>query len=281
MNKYKVILGYSALQLCVMIDGGNGALLEGPPADQPLEKFSNYYQKPMRNLAIELMDEVLEYAHAGIKDVIETINNPNKKESIRMLLVGEPGVGKTTLAQAIAMQTNHLCFMIRAPSLANQYQFSGEQNLIAAISPLFAINEPDDKTMKRLIKKTVGFSARDLKTMVIKGKMSAHKSNSNGSGRASNTIISDHIWHAYNEQKSLIASGWHVKERIKELFDNHGVALGTCTVSTVLTMVGIMVNERRTAQSMAKSDEQFAYQKNEKRKAKRDKLLKEIFSTIN
>ena len=139
MRKQCVILAIGVI-LCMAMS--ISCLASQPFANnQPSEKFSNYYQKPMRNLDVELMDEVLEYALSDVKAVIEAINDPDKRESIRLLLVGGPGVGKTTLAQAIAMQTNRPCFIIRAPSLANQYQFSGEQNLIAAISPLFEIKQ--------------------------------------------------------------------------------------------------------------------------------------------
>ena len=139
--------------------------------------------------------------------------------------------------------------------------------------------EIDDKTIKSLAAKTKDFSARDLKAMIIKGKISARNIRSNSLEKAADRIISKDVWQAFKEQKPLIAAGWHVKERIKELFDNHGVALTTFAVSTALTVLGIIISERRSVQSMDQSKKQFneqiERQKEEKRKAKRDKLIKE------
>ena len=142
--------------------------------------------------------------------------------------------------------------------------------------------EIDDKTIKSLAAKTKGFSARDLKAMITKGKISARNIRSNGLEKVADTIISKDVWQAYKEQKPLIAAGWHVKERIKELFDNHGVALSTFAVSTALTVLGIIISERRSVQSMDQSKKQFneqiERQKEEKRKVKRDKLVKDILA---
>ncbi|HML19283.1 MAG TPA: AAA family ATPase, partial [Candidatus Dependentiae bacterium] len=330
----------------------------------------SYYQKPMRNLDMELVNEVLEYAPGSIKEVIETINDENQSESVRVLLVGDPGVGKTTLAQAIAMQTNRPCFIIRAPSLANQYQFSGEQNLIAAISPLFEIDEPcvviideidalkqykgdktnqdaspantlcnllddaedhpnivfiattnkikhlpedlksrfnsvitlplpnkkareriiryhilqciekgieidlDEKMIKSLVVKTDGFSARDLKAMVQKAKIVSRADS--GGFRHACKINSTHMLKAYKQQKPYIAGGWHLTERGKELVEQHGVALSTFAISSSLSLVGIALTERRSAQSMEKTNEQIDYQKKRDKKSKLNALINQF-----
>lgn len=341
-------------------------------ANQPTEQFSNYYQKPMRNLDIQLMDEVLENVPADIKGIIDAINDLNRRESIRLLLVGTPGVGKTTLAQAIGMQTKRPCFVIRAPSLANQYQFSGEQNLISAIGPLFEIDEPciviideidalkqykgdknnqdsspantlcnllddaedypnivfiattnklkqvpedlksrfssiitlplpdkaareriihyhleqlkkscfdvdiDEAAIKLLAKKTAGFSARELKTMIIKSKTFMLNAG------ARTNITQKELWQAYKDEKLLIGSGWNIKGQLKELVDNHGIALSTFAISTMLTIAGIVLSERRSVQSMEQSQKQYGEQRVDQRenlkKEKCAKLIKEILA---
>lgn len=294
----------------------------------PFEKKFEYFQKPMRNLEPQLMDEVLEYAPDEIKDVIEVIDKSDMKESLRVMLVGSPGVGKTTLAQAIALQTGRPCYIVRAPSLSNQFQFSGEQNLIASINPLFEQEEPcvviideidalkqykgdkanqdaspantlcnllddaedhphvifiattnklkqipedlksrfgtivtlplpdkeaceriiryhlkelkkagitvdlDEEAIKQLASKTEGFSAREIKAMILKGKIKARK--------AGDLLQEQQILEAYKAEKPLIGSAWHIKEKLMELTKEHGVAIALSIVGTAAgAVVGI------------------------------------------
>jgi MoxR-like ATPase len=328
-------------------------------AEQPNpfnEKFE-YFQKPMRNLDPQLMDEVLEYAPDEIKDIIDVIDKSDMKESLRVMLVGSPGVGKTTLAQAIALQTGRPCYIVRAPSLSNQFQFSGEQNLIAAINPLFEQKEPcvviideidalkqykgdkanqdaspantlcnllddaedhphvifiattnklkqipedlksrfgtivtlplpdkesreriiryhlhelkkaditvdlDEDAIKQLASKTEGFSAREIKAMILKGKIKARK--------VGDLLQEQQILEAYKAEKPLIGTAWHIKEKLIEFTKEHGVAIATCAVTSGLTILGIILNERRNA-------EINEYRNKQDSKVKKERLIREI-----
>jgi SpoVK/Ycf46/Vps4 family AAA+-type ATPase len=308
-------------------------------AEQPNpfnEKFE-YFQKPMRNLDPQLMDEVLEYAPDEIKDIIDVIDKSDMKESLRVMLVGSPGVGKTTLAQAIALQTGRPCYIVRAPSLSNQFQFSGEQNLIAAINPLFEQKEPcvviideidalkqykgdkanqdaspantlcnllddaedhphvifiattnklkqipedlksrfgtvvtlplpdkaareriiqyhlkelenvdinvalNDDIIEQLASKTEGFSAREIKAMILKGKIKAR--------RAGDVLHEQEIWDAYKAEKPLIGSSWHIKDKLIEFTKEHGVGIALSLAGTAVAIVGIVLSEHRCTES--------------------------------
>lgn len=322
MQKSNQLYMCSLLLVSVFITSGCNAAQPNPFN----EKFE-YFKKPMRNLDPQLMDEVLEYAPDEIKDVIDVINKSGMKESLRVMLVGSPGVGKTTLAQAIALQTGRPCYIVRAPSLSNQFQFSGEQNLIAAINPLFEQKEPcvviideidalkqkgdkanqdagpantlcnllddaeghphvifiattnklkqipedlksrfgtivtlplpdketreriiryhlkelkkaditvdlDEDAIKQLASKTEGFSAREIKAMILKGKIKARK--------AGDLLQEQQILEAYKAEKPLIGSAWHIKEKLIEFTKEHGVAIALSIVGTAVgAAVGI------------------------------------------
>jgi len=103
---------------------------------------SEYYKKEAKKLNEDLIEEVLEQCPAEIEDLIDAINDPENESSIRIILSGSPGVGKTTIAKAIAQRTGRNHVIIRGTALSNQYQFSGEQNLARAIEPLLESNEP-------------------------------------------------------------------------------------------------------------------------------------------
>jgi len=76
--------------------------------------------------------------------VLALLNQSNVGQLIpqKLLLVGPPGVGKTTLAIAIAQITQRECCMVRAPFVADQYKNSGAKNLETIFQSIIEKEQP-------------------------------------------------------------------------------------------------------------------------------------------
>ena len=102
-------------------------------------------------------DETIEFLYENapqeIKDIIE-INRKiadlkNKNHTLinkivprRLLLVGPPGVGKSTYANIIASKLKWRCLFLRAPMLGTEYRNSESANLIRFVSAVLFENVP-------------------------------------------------------------------------------------------------------------------------------------------
>lgn len=110
------------------------------------EAFENEQKEQIKNRAttqpldMELVDQVIKSAPEDIKDLIPAFQNlaSFKKGLLKgIMFIGEPGVGKSLLARALAVKCNVLCLHIDCSLLANEYQNSGSQNLKRALEPAF------------------------------------------------------------------------------------------------------------------------------------------------
>lgn len=93
----------------------------------------------------ELIGKVIDTMPQQIIDVIFTLNNSSLRSNAkpkRLLLVGPPGAGKTTMAQVIAVASQRQCKVIEAPFLLNEYKNSGPQNLYRVIMPMLESGHP-------------------------------------------------------------------------------------------------------------------------------------------
>ncbi|HEB41885.1 MAG TPA: AAA family ATPase [Candidatus Dependentiae bacterium] len=114
---------------------------------QPIEK----QHQPIGHLdSGEMLDEslcaqVIKNAPEDIKQLIANLKHPSTNKQIiprRLLLLGPPGVGKTTLAKAIAKEIGRPYYFIEAPFLLDEYKNSGIQNLLREIKPILQRDEP-------------------------------------------------------------------------------------------------------------------------------------------
>jgi hypothetical protein len=82
------------------------------------------------------------YAPSSVKKVIYNLIYPPKNVRAvpkKLLLVGPPGCGKSSMAQAIAYGTGRHAVLMEAPFIANEYKNSGPQNILRLLNEVVKI----------------------------------------------------------------------------------------------------------------------------------------------
>lgn len=130
---------YSALLVMMLYS----VSLFSQEADFPVYRIGRFGYED--SFDFRLVNKVIKGAPAEVKRMMINLLYPPKNRAAipkRLLLVGQPGTGKTALAKAIAIKCNYQYYIIEAPFLLNEYKNSGQQNLLREIYPLLESGDP-------------------------------------------------------------------------------------------------------------------------------------------
>jgi SpoVK/Ycf46/Vps4 family AAA+-type ATPase len=91
-----------------------------------------------------LVDTLLSEQPSEINDWVEILKQPEilSVSNRFLLLTGKPGVGKTTLSQAIATKAEVPFKLILSKNIGSKYQFSVQEMLNEEIAPILLVQEP-------------------------------------------------------------------------------------------------------------------------------------------
>lgn len=98
--------------------------------DNPILKPKHEKLEPeLRSLILRMASNDIKGLVTDIKNYKQGSRNVQPPLELRTLFVGAPGIGKTTLVQAIAEEADVDFLLINAPFIADKYKNSGAENL--------------------------------------------------------------------------------------------------------------------------------------------------------
>lgn len=111
------------------------------PTPSPIEQPAPI---PYRIIDVDenLCNHLLTQAPLSVKKIIYNLIYPPKNMRAmpkKLLLVGPPGCGKSSIAQAIAFATGRHAILMEAPFIANEFKNSGQQNILRLLNEVVKI----------------------------------------------------------------------------------------------------------------------------------------------